>query len=114
MVDEHTCIIVPSQTSEDCVSSRLLVLRPCYSPVVKSISQRELRNDSGAVLRQVEQGATFRVTNRGTPVATLGPVDVSAADELTLREGTQVMTFPPGIRVRERTDDVLAESRRRR
>lgn len=81
---------------------------------MKTISQRELRNDSGAVLRQVEQGATFRVTNRGTPVATFGPVDVTAADELTLREGTQVMAFLPGTRVRERTDDVLAEYRRHR
>jgi prevent-host-death family protein len=81
---------------------------------MKTISQRELRNDSGAVLRQVEQGATFRVTNRGTPVATLGPVDVTPADELTLREGTQVMAFPPGLRIAERTDDVLAESRRHR
>lgn len=78
---------------------------------MKTISQRELRNDSGAVLRQVEEGATFRVTNRGTPVATLAPVEVTALDELTLREGTQVMTFPPGVRSRVRTEDVLAESR---
>lgn len=91
-----------------------VVLRRCYDHRVKTISQRELRNESSAVLRQVELGATFRVTNRGSPVATLSPVEVTAADELTLREGTQVMTFPPGIRVRERTDDVLAESRRRR
>jgi prevent-host-death family protein len=81
---------------------------------VKTISQRELRNDSGAVLRQVEQGTTFRVTNRGIPVATLVPVEVTALDELTLREGTQVMTFPPGARIHVRTDDVLAESRRPR
>lgn len=91
-----------------------IVLRRCYSDRVKTISQRELRNDSGAVMHEVQQGATFRVTHRGTPIATLAPIESSAIDELTIREGTQVMTFPPGAHIPERTDEVLAESRRRR
>ncbi len=41
----------------------------------KVIPQRELRNRSGAVLRQVERGATFVVTVGGRPVATLGPYE---------------------------------------
>jgi prevent-host-death family protein len=38
-----------------------------------TISQRELRNDSGAIMRRVEQGESFTVTRNGTPVADLVP-----------------------------------------
>ena len=37
------------------------------------ISQRELRNDSAAVLRRVEAGEAVTVTRRGVPVADLVP-----------------------------------------
>jgi prevent-host-death family protein len=37
------------------------------------ITQRQLRNDSGEVLRRVEAGETFTVTRRGVPVADLVP-----------------------------------------
>ena len=40
----------------------------------RMITQRELRNDSAAVLREVEAGRTFIVTRNGTPVAELRPV----------------------------------------
>lgn len=40
----------------------------------RTITQRELRNDSGAVLRAVEGGETLTVTRNGTPVAELRPV----------------------------------------
>lgn len=39
-----------------------------------TISQRELRNDSGRVLREVEQGAELTIARRGTPVARLVPI----------------------------------------
>jgi prevent-host-death family protein len=38
-----------------------------------TISQRELRNDSGAIMRRVEQGESFTVTRNGTPIADLVP-----------------------------------------
>lgn len=38
-----------------------------------TISQRELRNDSGEVMRRVEAGESFTVTRRGLPVADLVP-----------------------------------------
>jgi prevent-host-death family protein len=38
------------------------------------ITQRELRNDSGAVLREVQAGRTIIVTRNGVPVAELRPV----------------------------------------
>jgi prevent-host-death family protein len=42
--------------------------------VNRSITQRELRNDSAAVLREVQAGRTLIVTRNGTPVAELRPV----------------------------------------
>lgn len=39
----------------------------------RTITQRELRNDSAAVLREVEAGRTIVVTRNGTPVAELRP-----------------------------------------
>jgi prevent-host-death family protein len=38
------------------------------------ITQRELRNDSGAILREVEAGRTVIVSRNGTPVGELRPV----------------------------------------
>jgi prevent-host-death family protein len=42
--------------------------------VVKTISQRELRNDNAEVMRGVEEGETYTVTRRGVPVARLVPL----------------------------------------
>ena len=41
---------------------------------MRSITQRELRNDSAAVLRDVEAGQTLVITRNGTPVAELRPL----------------------------------------
>ena len=78
---------------------------------MKTISQRELRNDSAKVMRQVTQGASFRVTSRGTPVAMLSPVEGRFGDELTLREGSGEMEFPPGVHTSESTAGALADLR---
>ena len=40
----------------------------------RTITQRELRNDSGAVLREVQAGNTLVVTRNGEPVAELRPI----------------------------------------
>jgi prevent-host-death family protein len=40
----------------------------------RTITQRELRNDSAAVLREVQAGQTIIVTRNGTPVAELRPI----------------------------------------
>ncbi len=37
------------------------------------VSQRELRNDSGTIMRRVQQGERFTVTRNGVPVADLVP-----------------------------------------
>jgi prevent-host-death family protein len=40
----------------------------------RTITQRELRNDSAAVLREVQAGQTIIVTRNGMPVAELRPI----------------------------------------
>ena len=40
----------------------------------RTISQRELRNDSGAILREVQAGQRVTVTRNGVPVAELRAV----------------------------------------
>ncbi|TGN63890.1 type II toxin-antitoxin system prevent-host-death family antitoxin [Nocardioides eburneiflavus] len=44
---------------------------------MRSISQRELRNDNAEIIRAVEAGESFTVTRRGVPVARLTPVPAS-------------------------------------
>jgi prevent-host-death family protein len=47
----------------------------CYGGTMnRVITQRELRNQSAAVLREVEAGRTFVLTRNGTPVAELRPI----------------------------------------
>ena len=41
---------------------------------MRVISQRELRNQSAAILRDVQAGQSMIVTRNGTPVAELRPV----------------------------------------
>ena len=41
---------------------------------MRTISQRELRNDSGEILRAVEAGESMVVTKSGIPVAELRPL----------------------------------------
>lgn len=38
------------------------------------ITQRELRNDSGEIMRRLDHGETFIVTRNGTPVGELTPM----------------------------------------
>jgi prevent-host-death family protein len=40
----------------------------------RTIPQRELRNNAGAILRAAQAGTTFTITVRGHAVAELGPV----------------------------------------
>lgn len=39
----------------------------------RTITQRELRNDSGEVMRALDRGEQFTVTRNGTPVGELVP-----------------------------------------
>lgn len=45
-----------------------------------TISQRELRNDSGKIMHRVSQGERFTITRNGVPVADLVPHDRAGSD----------------------------------
>lgn len=42
--------------------------------IPKEISQRELRNESGEVMRRLDDGESFIVTRNGVPVGELSPL----------------------------------------
>jgi prevent-host-death family protein len=42
--------------------------------VAREISQRELRNESGEIMRALDRGETFVVTRNGVPVGELTPL----------------------------------------
>src|SRR3954468_20968812 len=47
----------------------------CYHQrMAESITQRELRNDSGEIMRRLDAGESFIVTRNGTPVGELAPL----------------------------------------
>jgi len=43
-------------------------------PMPREITQRELRNDSGAIMRGVERGQSYTITRNGTPIGRLIPL----------------------------------------
>ena len=43
-------------------------------PAGRDITQRELRNDSGSIMRGVERGESYTITRNGTPIGRLIPL----------------------------------------
>jgi prevent-host-death family protein len=43
-------------------------------PGPRQITQRELRNDSGEIMRNVERGESYTITRNGTPIGRLIPL----------------------------------------
>ena len=41
----------------------------------RTITQRELRNESGKIMRAIDAGETFVVTRNGVPAAELRPIE---------------------------------------
>jgi prevent-host-death family protein len=72
---------------------------------VRSIPQRELRNNIGAILREVEAGTEFTITVRGRPVARLGPADQHQAPRVDVDAGSvRTMLFETPVDGRFRSD----------
>jgi len=70
----------------------------CYtSGVIREITQRELRNNSGEIMRQLDQGEFFVVTRNGVPVGELSPLRrhrfVRAEAALTAFRGAPRVAF---------------------
>ena len=73
------------------------LVAPCATiPDMKQISQRELRNQSGQIMRALEGGESFVVTRDGTPVGELIP--------LRRRRGARLATVLEIFRSAPRTD----------
>jgi len=66
------------------------VLRQCYGGQMTTISQRELRNNSAAIMRGLEAGESYTVTNRGQVVGRLVPAGATALDGLVIRRAARV------------------------
>jgi prevent-host-death family protein len=66
--------------------------------VSRRITQRELRNESGEIMRALDRGEEFTVTRNGVPVAELLPVRrrrfVSATDVATAFLGAPPIDGP--------------------
>src|SRR2546427_582266 len=76
-----------------------------------TVGVRELRQRASELLRRVEAGEVFEVTDRGRPVAVLGPLPPGAAldrlrasGDVTLRRGRRVL---PPIELARVSDRVI-------
>lgn len=79
------------------------------------VASRELRNDTGGLLRRVEAGETIVITRRGKPVADLVPHSRTVSRWFTPGEVVEVVEHSaadPGLKddlerlVGETTDDL--------
>jgi prevent-host-death family protein len=61
--------------------------------MVKTIPHRELRNNSSAILREVQSGETFRITNNGEVVAVLKPAPPAPTTQVSVRQATIIGGF---------------------
>lgn len=77
----------------------------------RTITQRELRNDSGEIMRALERGEEFVVTRNGRPVGELRPIRrrtfVARAALLDALRGTAAID---AARFRSDVDEVLDQS----
>jgi prevent-host-death family protein len=86
---------------------------------VESISQREMRNNSGEVLRRVADGESVVVTNNGVPAAVLVPAGADVRTRLItsgrLRRGTglDLAALPAPVTSETPTEHLIDEDRGR-
>ena len=83
--------------------------------MAREITQRELRNESGEIMRALDRGETFVVTRNGVPVGELTPLRqrrfVSAEAAVALFAGAPAID---GKRFRTEVDAVLDQRPRPR
>ncbi|MDN5932165.1 MAG: type II toxin-antitoxin system prevent-host-death family antitoxin [Pseudonocardia sp.] len=75
----------------------------------ETIAQRQLRNDSGEIMRRVEAGESFVVTRNGRPVADLTPHAATGKRRLTAGELQERMRRLPKIDVEQWYADRAAD-----
>lgn len=62
-----------------------------------TVSHREMRNNSGEILRRVERGDTICVTNNGRVAAVLSPPGRSVLDDLIARGQARLARQAPTV-----------------
>lgn len=79
---------------------------------MRTISQRELRNDNAEIMRGVEAGETYTVTRRGVPIATIVPYSEPADLEIE-RPAMRRASFVdfPRITSSVSSEEILADLR---
>lgn len=82
--------------------------------MAERIAHRELRNNSGEVLRQVAAGATYEVTNHGEVVAILSPPGRGHELRVTPARSHRPFSEIERVTVEESTESILAELREER
>ena len=80
---------------------------------MKTLAHRELRNNSAEVLRAVQAGESFEVTNNGRVVAILSPSNSSALQGVRFRAPLENGNFSrlPQVTSEHGVQDVLDDLR---
>ncbi len=80
----------------------------------ETIAHRDLRNRSAEILRAVQDGQTYEITNHGVVVAVLSPLPEPPFGGLQVRPARRRHAFgdlPPPVSVEEASSDALDELR---
>jgi prevent-host-death family protein len=79
----------------------------------KTIPHRELRNNSSEILREVQSGETFMITNNGRVVAMLTPPPTQIITDLPMRRAAIVGGFGdvPKVKLDHPIQDTLDDLR---
>jgi prevent-host-death family protein len=84
---------------------------------VESVSQREMRNNSGELLRRVAEGESVLITNGGVPAAVMVPAGADsharlvASGRLRVGTGLDLGKLPPPVRSTRTSEEILADDR---
>jgi antitoxin (DNA-binding transcriptional repressor) of toxin-antitoxin stability system len=74
--------------------------------MAREITQRELRNASGEIMRALDRGETFVVTRNGVPVGELNPL--RRRQFVTAETAAAVFAGAPGIELERLREDLDA------
>lgn len=87
---------------------------------MERVTHREMRNNSGEILRRVAAGETIEITNRGRVAAHITPPPKSVLDELEEQGQLVRPTMPQGgiaeikrVKLSKSTEDIIDDVRGR-
>ena len=78
--------------------------------ISQTISHRDLRNESGRILREVQAGAVYVITNNGQPVAEIRPITADPFGGLTVRRAKPGARFRDIVPVEVDSDETALEA----